>query len=68
MGEYCRWFDLKRTGKLVERASLHHYRIKANGGASSFIGTGGALKILRPIPQDVIDLNQNKNFPQNPGY
>jgi hypothetical protein len=53
---------------LVERASLHHYRIKANGGASSFIGTGGALKILRPIPQDVIDLNQNKNFPQNPGY
>jgi len=68
MGEYSRWFDLKRTGKLVERASLHHYRINANGGASSFIGTGGALKILRPIPQDVIDLNQNKNFPQNPGY
>ncbi len=68
MGEYSRWFDLKRTGKLVERASLHHYRIRANGGAANFVGTGGALKILRPIPQDVIDLNQNKNFPQNPGY
>jgi starch-binding outer membrane protein, SusD/RagB family len=68
MGEYSRWFDLKRTGKLVERASLYHYRIRANGGAANFVGTGGALKILRPIPQDVIDLNQNKNFPQNPGY
>jgi hypothetical protein len=68
LGEYNRWFDLKRTGKLVERASLYHYKIRANGGASSFVGTGGALKILRPIPQDAIDLNQNKNFPQNPGY
>lgn len=68
MGEYNRWFDLKRTGKLVERASLYHYRIKANGGASSFAGTNGALKILRPIPQEVIDLNQNKSFPQNPAY
>ena len=68
LGEYNRWFDLKRTGKLVERASLYHYKIRANGGAASFVGTGGALKILRPIPQDAIDLNQNKNFPQNPGY
>jgi hypothetical protein len=64
LGEYHRWFDLKRTGTLVARASAHHYKIKA----SNFIGVGGALKILRPIPQLALDLNQNKDFPQNPGY
>ena len=65
LGEYTRWFDLKRTGKLVERAVLHNYKIPS---AANFNGNGGQLKILRPIPQIVIDLNQNKNFPQNPAY
>lgn len=65
MGEYNRWFDLKRTGKLISQTVANHYRIKALG-VSAF-GTNG-YKNLRPIPQDVIDLNQNKNFPQNPGY
>lgn len=64
LGEYHRWFDLKRTGTLVARASAHHYLINA----SNFVGVGGALKILRPIPQQALDLNQNKDFPQNPGY
>ena len=64
LGEYHRWFDLKRTGKLVERASMYHYLI--NEG--NFAGANGELKILRPIPQDAIDLNQNKDFPQNPAY
>lgn len=64
VGEYKRWFDLKRTGTLVARASAHNYRIKA----ANFVGVGGALKILRPIPQSALDLNQNKDFPQNPGY
>ncbi|NJB71816.1 hypothetical protein GGR42_002278 [Saonia flava] len=63
-GEYHRWFDLKRTGKLVERASMHHPLIEE----SNFAGTGGELKILRPIPQSALDLNGNKNFPQNPAY
>lgn len=63
-GEYHRWFDLKRTGKLVERASAHNYLIQE----SNFNGANGQLKILRPIPQDAIDLNQNKEFPQNPAY
>jgi hypothetical protein len=63
-GEYHRWFDLKRTGKLVERASAHNYRIEA----SYFDGNNGELKILRPIPQSAIDLNQNNDFPQNPAY
>ncbi len=65
LGEYTRWFDLKRTGKLVERAVMHNYRIPS---AANFNGNNGQLKILRPIPQIVIDLNQNINFPQNPAY
>ncbi|SMD32290.1 Starch-binding associating with outer membrane [Reichenbachiella faecimaris] len=64
LGEYHRWFDLKRTGKLVERASAHHMFIEI----SNFAGNGGELKILRPIPQAAIDLNQNKDFAQNPAY
>ncbi|MCX2678397.1 RagB/SusD family nutrient uptake outer membrane protein [Galbibacter sp. EGI 63066] len=64
LGEYHRWFDLKRTGKLVERASMHHYLIET----ANFNGSNGELKILRPIPQDAIDLNQNKDFPQNSAY
>ena len=56
LGEYHRWFDLKRTGTLVARASAHHYKIKV----ANFVGVGGALKILRPIPQQALDLNQNK--------
>lgn len=63
-GEYHRWFDLKRTGKLVERASLHNYLIDE----ANFNGANGQLKILRPIPQAAIDLNQNRDFPQNPAY
>lgn len=64
LGEYHRWFDLKRTGKLVERASAHHYLIEE----SNFNGANGELKILRPIPQSAIDLNQNQDFQQNPAY
>ncbi|MDA6070371.1 RagB/SusD family nutrient uptake outer membrane protein [Flavobacterium sp. AC] len=64
VGEYKRWFDLKRTGTLVDRASAYNYKIKA----ANFVGVDGKLKILRPIPQTALDLNQNKDFPQNPGY
>jgi hypothetical protein len=64
LGEYKRWFDLKRTGTLVARASAYNYKIKA----ANFVGVDGKLKILRPIPQSALDLNQNKDFPQNPGY
>jgi hypothetical protein len=64
LGEYKRWFDLKRTGTLVARASAHNYKIKE----ANFVGIDGKLKILRPIPQSALDLNQNKDFPQNPGY
>lgn len=64
MGEYKRWFDLKRTGKLVERASAHNPLIEEG----NFAGNGGNLKILRPIPQSALDLNQNPDFEQNPAY
>lgn len=64
MGEYKRWFDLKRTGKLVERASAHNPWIEE----SNFAGNGGNLKVLRPIPQSALDLNQNQGFAQNPAY
>ena len=64
LGEYKRWFDLKRTGKLVERASAHNPLIEA----SSFNGNNGALKTLRPIPQRALDLNRNSNFQQNEAY
>ncbi|PKB15454.1 RagB/SusD family nutrient uptake outer membrane protein [Flavobacterium sp. 5] len=65
LGEYHRWFDLKRTGTLIERTVLYNPKIHS---ANVFNGVGGNLKILRPIPQLAIDLNQNKNFPQNPAY
>ncbi|HYJ37033.1 MAG TPA: RagB/SusD family nutrient uptake outer membrane protein, partial [Chitinophagaceae bacterium] len=59
-GEQSRWFDLKRTGKLLER-------VKAmNPDAANFIQ---AFHSVRPIPQAQIDAVTNKNeFTQNPGY
>ncbi len=70
-GEYERWFDLKRTGKLKERTELYNKEIRDQyfrKGIDPFKGVGGADKILRPIPQSAIDLNQNDDFTQNPGY
>jgi hypothetical protein len=65
LGEYHRWFDLKRTGTLVTRAVLYNPKITS---ASAFNGLNGQLKILRPIPQSALDLNRSSNFPQNPAY
>ena len=58
VGEGHRWFDLTRTGKLIERVRLH------NPQAADFIQDHHAL---RPIPQDQIDRTQG-GYPQNPGY
>lgn len=59
MGEYSRWFDLKRTGKLVERVKKYNPWVKGQAIADKHY--------LRPIPQNEIDLS----FPamkQNAGY
>jgi hypothetical protein len=65
-GEQQRWFDLKRTGKLLERVQLY------NGTAKSNIQ---AFHILRPIPQPQMDAITNRTagedangFWQNAGY
>jgi hypothetical protein len=58
--EDCRWWDLARTKKLVDRVKQYNPE-----------GAGGVLDInrLRPIPQQQIDLvTEGPTFPQNPGY
>lgn len=60
MGEYSRWFDLKRTGKLVERVKKYNPWAAKSGSIND-------VHYLRPIPQAEIDLS----FPsmtQNAGY
>jgi hypothetical protein len=65
-GEQQRWFDLKRTGKLIDRITLY------NGGAAANIKS---YHVLRPIPQPQLDAVTNKTsgpdpegFWQNEGY
>ena len=59
-GEEFRWFELKRTGTLVQRVLAHNEEAKAAGAIKP-------ANLLRPIPQAVIDLNRGE-FPQNAGY
>ncbi|MGR3811995.1 RagB/SusD family nutrient uptake outer membrane protein [Jiulongibacter sp. NS-SX5] len=63
-GEYHRWFDLKRTGTLVRRTAQYHRLVSE----SDFAGANGEQKILRPIPREALDLNQNDSYAQNPAY
>lgn len=58
LGEGWRWWDLTRTGKLVERVKLH------NPSAGPNIQD---YHVLRPIPQEQIDRTLG-GYPQNPGY
>jgi hypothetical protein len=59
-GEQIRWFDLKRTGRLLSRVQLN------NPDVGAFIQPFHAL---RPIPQIQMDVVTNKGeFFQNPGY
>lgn len=57
-GEYKRWFDLKRTGKLLERVRLHNPEAAPNIQPHH---------LLRPIPTDQI-LRTSGGYAQNPGY
>jgi starch-binding outer membrane protein, SusD/RagB family len=65
-GEQQRWFDLKRTGKLIERVQLY------NGSAKNNIQS---FHLLRPIPRPQLDAVTNltsgpdpNGFWQNEGY
>ncbi|WP_407425986.1 RagB/SusD family nutrient uptake outer membrane protein [Arcticibacter sp.] len=66
-GEFLRWPELRRTGKLKDFNAKYNYDIKKVGVDIAFKGLDGQDKIYRPIPQDAIDLNEAE-FPQNPGY
>ena len=58
--EEQRFFDLKRTGKFIERIK------KMNPDAADVIQE---YHQLRPIPQSELDALTNQDeFPQNPGY
>jgi starch-binding outer membrane protein, SusD/RagB family len=59
-GEQLRWFDLKRTGKLLDRVQAHNPEAAINIQPHH---------VLRPIPQRQLDAVQNPGeFFQNPGY
>lgn len=60
-GEQHRWFDLARTGTLVDRVSRYNPQAAPNISAHH---------ILRPIPQQQIDAvsSLGGTFNQNPGY
>jgi starch-binding outer membrane protein, SusD/RagB family len=58
VGEMHRWFDLVRTGTLVERVRM--YNAEAAPNIQDY-------HVLRPIPQDQIDRTLG-GYPQNPGY
>ncbi|MCX2483536.1 RagB/SusD family nutrient uptake outer membrane protein [Pedobacter sp. MR2016-24] len=58
-GEQMRWFDLKRTGKLLERVKAH------NPNALNIQD----FHLVRPIPRSQMDAVTNPaEFKQNPGY
>lgn len=60
LGEYDRWSDLKRTGKLIERTS-------AMNPWTSQVGVMKDFHYLRPIPQHEID-RSIPSISQNEGY
>lgn len=62
-GNGQRYFDLRRTGTLVNHCNLYNPQLENQ--AQARIGE----KILRPIPQAAIDANdQLTSADQNPGY
>ncbi len=59
-GEMHRWYDIKRSGKFLER--LKKYNLDAAANVKE-------MHLIRPIPQTQIDRVTNPgDFTQNPGY
>jgi hypothetical protein len=81
-GEEMRWFDLVRTGNLIERVNAFNNKpampgtINADGtitGTAQLVPAPQAHHTLRPIPQIQIDgavdpTSDNGKYPQNPNY
>lgn len=65
VGEYLRWPELRRTGKLIEYALLYNPDVREIG-RGAFIGVDGQDKIYRPIPEQAMMLNPA--LVQNPGF
>ena len=63
-GECVRWTDLKRTHKLIEYVKAHQ---EDDVNQSNLYGSDGSPRILRPYPQNALDLN-NADVAQNPGW
>ncbi|RTE54803.1 RagB/SusD family nutrient uptake outer membrane protein [Arenibacter aquaticus] len=59
LGEHDRWFDLKRTGKLIDRAKEYNLFVTKYNNI-------GNMHLLRPIPQD--EINKVDGLTQNTGY
>lgn len=61
-GEHLRWFDLKRTGKIVEYIKTRNY----NPDIAPYVNENCGL---RPIPQNFLNSITNpEEFGQNPGW
>tara|TARA_R110002050_G_scaffold171113_2_gene303137 strand:+ start:66160 stop:67989 length:1830 start_codon:yes stop_codon:yes gene_type:complete len=60
LGEYCRWYDLKRTGKLIERTTLMN---PETAKSSNLV----EKHYLRPIPQSEVD-RSNPTISNNTGF
>ena len=59
-GENNRWADLKRTGKLLERALAHNPHVALNNAIRPH-------HLLRPVPNSEVEVSAGK-ITQNPGY
>lgn len=60
MGEFNRWWDLKRTGKLIDRTKKMNPWVKKSDKITS-------IHLVRPIPQHEID-RSSPQISQNEGY
>ncbi|WP_025763489.1 RagB/SusD family nutrient uptake outer membrane protein [Dyadobacter tibetensis] len=60
LAEGMRWYDLKRTNKLIERAKAMNPWTRISNKIASF-------HLLRPIPQQELD-RASSVIPQNEGY
>lgn len=64
MGECVRWTDLKRTHNILSYVKAHQEDAIVE---SNLTGKDGKPRILRPYPQDALDLNMT-DVAQNPGW